>query len=248
MNIAFGEDSYLPGENGRDMIWNPTPNIYNDNGNYPVIGGKHFLYIFGTGNHGIGRNVPGDRYYTDADVNEGRFDRFKLGLQSTTAGGNPATLQKRIILSQVNWVIPTYLAAGYDMTNGIPPTEVRIKVRVAKSYTSFSTGDDRNSPDWNGDGLPDGDYALPMYEFDGSEIAPKIGDLVCYSRQSGVDYDTKGSYKSHCDLVVKKSKNQLELIGGNVSQAVTKRIVSVDSKGMITDKNKDWFAVIKTNI
>jgi hypothetical protein len=81
-----------------------------------------------------------------------------------------------------------------------------------------------------------------------NEIAPKIGDLVCYSRQSGVDYDTKGSYKSHCDLVVKKSKNQLELIGGNVSQAVTKRIVSVDSKGMITDKNKDWFAVIKTNI
>ncbi len=178
MNIAFGEDSYLPGENGRDMIWNPTPNIYNDNGNYPVIGGKHFLYIFGTGNHGIGRNVPGDRYYTDADVNEGRFDRFKLGLQSTTAGGNPATLQKRIILSQVNWVIPTYLAAGYDMTNGIPPTEVRIKVRVAKSYTSFSTGDDRNSPDWNGDGLPDGDYALPMYEFDGSEIAPKIGSDI----------------------------------------------------------------------
>lgn len=81
-----------------------------------------------------------------------------------------------------------------------------------------------------------------------NEIAPKIGDLVCYSRQSGVDYDTKGSYKSHCDLVVKKSKNQLELIGGNVLQAVTKRIVSIDSKGMITDKNKDWFAVIKTNI
>ena len=41
-----------------------------------------------------------------------------------------------------------------------------------------------------------------------NEVAPKVGDLVCYTRQKGVDYDTKGSYKSHCDLVVKKSKNQ----------------------------------------
>jgi hypothetical protein len=171
MNIAFGEDSYVPGENGRDMIWNPTSNIYNDNGNYPVIGGKHFIYIFGSGNHGIGRNVTGSRYLGEEEVN---FDRFKLGFQSTTAGSSPTSLQKRLITSQINWVIPTYLAPGYEMKNGIPPTEVRMKVRVAKAYTSFNTGDNRNSPDWNRDGVPDNEYALPMYEFDGAEIAPKI--------------------------------------------------------------------------
>jgi hypothetical protein len=162
MNIAFGEDSYLKGENGRDMIWNPTDNIYNDNGNYPAIGGKHFLYIFGNGKHGINRNVPGDRYYGEEEIH---FDRFKKGLQNTTAGGNPSQLEKIKLLSTVTWVIPTYLAGGYDMTDGIPPTEVKFRVRVSKSYTSYETNDDRNDN-------------LPFYEFDASEIAPKISNEI----------------------------------------------------------------------
>ncbi len=173
MNIAFGEDSYLPGENGRDMIWNPTSTVINDNGNYPAIGGKHFIYIFGTGNHGIARNVKGERYYGE---NESFFDRFKSGLQSTTPGGNPPALNKRIVLSQVNWVIPTYLAPGYDMKNGIPPTEVKIRVRIAKAYSSFETGDFRNSPGAIAGGNPD--YSLPMYEFNGADIAPNISKEI----------------------------------------------------------------------
>ena len=44
LNIAFGEDSYLIGENGRDMIWNPTGNM---GGSFsPLFGGKHFVYVF----------------------------------------------------------------------------------------------------------------------------------------------------------------------------------------------------------
>ena len=27
LNVIFSEDSWLAGENGRDMIWNPTSNI-----------------------------------------------------------------------------------------------------------------------------------------------------------------------------------------------------------------------------
>ena len=162
MNIAFGEDSYLKGENGRDMIWNPTDNIYNDNGNYPAIGGKHFLYIFGNGKHGINRNVPGDRYYGEEEIH---FDRFKKGMQALTAGGNPSQLEKIKLFSTVTWVIPTYLAGGYDMSDGIPPTEVKFRVRVAKAYTSYETGDTRNND-------------LPFYEFDASEIAPKISNEI----------------------------------------------------------------------
>ena len=75
-------------------------------------------------------------------------------------------------MSQVTWVIPTYLASGYSMKNGIPPTDVKIKVRMRKAYTNFETGDDRNAvKDGNGNVR----YTLPMYEFDGAEIAPKIG-------------------------------------------------------------------------
>lgn len=174
MNIAFSEDSYLGGENGRDMLWNPTDVVINDNGNYPAIGGKHFLYIFGTGKGGITRNIQGERYMGE---DEASFDRFKKGLQSTTPGGGPANLEKIRMMSQVTWVIPTYLASGYSMKNGIPPTDVKIKVRVRKAYTNFETGDYRN-------GVKDKIdttkflYSLPMYEFDGADIAPKIGNDI----------------------------------------------------------------------
>ena len=81
-----------------------------------------------------------------------------------------------------------------------------------------------------------------------NEVAPKVGDLVCYARQDGVNYDTTGGYKSHCDIVVAKNKNQIEVIGGNVNQSVTKKILSIDSQGIVSDKNNNWFTVIKTNI
>jgi hypothetical protein len=81
-----------------------------------------------------------------------------------------------------------------------------------------------------------------------NEVSPEVGDLVCYSRQDGVGYDTTGNYKSHCDLVVKKSKNQIEVIGGNVNDSVTKKIVSTNNQGIVSDKKYNWFTVIKTNI
>lgn len=88
----------------------------------------------------------------------------------------------------------------------------------------------------------------PFVGYKISEVSPKVGDLVCYSRQSGVTYNTTGSYFSHCDIVVKKNSNNIEVIGGNVADSVTKRIIKTDKKGRINDKSKNWFTVLKTNI
>jgi len=96
-----------------------------------------------------------------------------------------------------------------------------------------------------------GKFNAPFVGYRINEVAPKVGDLVCYHRQSGGIqgyYDRTSDYKSHCDLVVKKDKTQLEVIGGNVGDAVSKRIVSIDNNGIVNDRNKKWFAVIKTNI
>lgn len=81
-----------------------------------------------------------------------------------------------------------------------------------------------------------------------NEISPDVGDLVCYSRQSGVGYDTKSPYKSHCDIVVSKKQNQIEVIGGNVNNSVTKKILRTDDKGRLIDNKYNWFSVIKTNL
>jgi hypothetical protein len=46
LNIMFGEDSWMTGENGCDMLWNPTDH-YADNHYQPILGGKHYIYIMG---------------------------------------------------------------------------------------------------------------------------------------------------------------------------------------------------------
>lgn len=81
-----------------------------------------------------------------------------------------------------------------------------------------------------------------------NEVPIEEGDLVCYTRQNGITYDTKGNYKSHCDLVVKKRKNEIEVIGGNVANSVAKRILKLDEKGRIDDTTKNWFVTIKNKL
>lgn len=90
-----------------------------------------------------------------------------------------------------------------------------------------------------------------FFAFDFNEYIPKVGDLVCYSRQPGVTYGNQPSwYMSHSDLVVEVLSNvqELKVIGGNVSNAVTLKHLRIDSNGMIIDTNNKWFAVIENRL
>ncbi len=84
-----------------------------------------------------------------------------------------------------------------------------------------------------------------------NEYAPTLGDLVCYARQSGVGYDTPAPYQSHCDVVVAVNATNIEVIGGNVSNSVTKKTVPIDFNGYVDDVRDttyDWFVVIQNNL
>lgn len=80
------------------------------------------------------------------------------------------------------------------------------------------------------------------------EYSPDIGDLVCYSRQENIDYQSRGRYKSHCDIVIEKTKNRIGVIGGNVRDSVTKKFLPLDSEGKLDDSTEHWFVVIKNNL
>jgi len=87
----------------------------------------------------------------------------------------------------------------------------------------------------------------PFVAYRLNEKSAEIGDLVCYSREGSADlYDRTGGYKSHCDIVVAKRPNEIEVIGGNVNQSVTKKILSTNNLGVVDSKGK-WFAIIKNN-
>lgn len=68
-----------------------------------------------------------------------------------------------------------------------------------------------------------------------NEMKPKIGDLVCWSRQSGIDYDHQegGNYKGHTDLVVEVLPDRVNVIGGNVGDSVTRRPVPLGPDGYL---------------
>ena len=80
------------------------------------------------------------------------------------------------------------------------------------------------------------------------EKPAEVGDLVCYAREDTEDdpYDRTSKYASHCDIVVKKTKDEIEVIGGNVGNSVSKKgLRAID--GYVVDDNNRWFAVIKNN-
>ena len=83
-----------------------------------------------------------------------------------------------------------------------------------------------------------------------NEVAVEPGDLVCYSRNnSSANYDTVGSYESHCDLVVEKESGSAESRGGNVSNSFSKTIVPLTDQDRIdlSRTSKPYFVVIKNS-
>ncbi|MEB3189463.1 MAG: DUF2272 domain-containing protein [Snowella sp.] len=88
------------------------------------------------------------------------------------------------------------------------------------------------------------DAAFIAFKID--EVTPEVGDLVCAPRgNQTVTYDTTENYISHCDLVVAKRLNEIDIIGGNVSDSVTKKTLKLDANGKVKDTTRPWFVVIK---
>ena len=68
-----------------------------------------------------------------------------------------------------------------------------------------------------------------------NEMKPSVGDLVCWARQAGIDYDHQnhGDYQGHTDIVVSVGGNSIDIIGGNVGDSVTRRSLPLDDAGFL---------------
>lgn len=85
----------------------------------------------------------------------------------------------------------------------------------------------------------------PFKAYRVSEMAPRVGDLVCKARSdSGATYDNIGpGMATHCDIVTGAEANRLTTIGGNVSNSVSRTLVPIDSRGLIISPK--YFAVVR---
>ena len=68
-----------------------------------------------------------------------------------------------------------------------------------------------------------------------NEQHPVPGDIVCWARQSGIDYDHQagGNYAGHCDVVTEVRPGEADIIGGNVGDSVSKRTLALDGNGFV---------------
>lgn len=127
LNIAFGENSLLTGENGRDMRWNPTANKFDPVSDEPLFGGMHYIYVFGHNADNPTADVP--------MYDECSFIATKLATGNST--------DKRNVWKDAMWVSLPMIGADYSTLN-FPdqiPSDVKVRLRVARTYRTYATGD-----------------------------------------------------------------------------------------------------------
>ena len=153
--MAFGENSFLGGENGADMVWNPTSNFVSNVGT-PLMGGMHPVYVFSYNQKSINSYnssfdfpayTPG---VSDVDANNEAYQKYlQVELNNTQA--------KRDLYGSLTWISYPIVTPGQTLLS----TDVTIRLRINKEYKNFTaTGA-------NG--------GKPMYGWSMDEIATEVG-------------------------------------------------------------------------
>jgi hypothetical protein len=109
--LMIGEDSWLKGDNGDDMLWNPTSNL--STGSFATrnwkYGGKHYVYVV-------------NRKYAADAVTE-----MKLAFDNR--------VNKLRLMQDVAWVGVPMLAEGFKFSpidSGYVPNDIKLKIRVSQ--------------------------------------------------------------------------------------------------------------------
>ena len=144
LNMAFGENSWLPGQNGNDMLWNPTEvqimlpgNTVN--GGY-VFGGQHVIYVFADEEKISGSNT--DLEYQGANPNDWPLKDLMADLVKTGGLGNIA---KANFWRACRWIGMPTLRPGnnFDPYTELP-TQTRIRIRMNSAYSNRVLADGPN--------------------------------------------------------------------------------------------------------
>lgn len=130
LHMAFGENSFLFKDNGRDMLWNPSDVLYDDLGQ-PHLGGQHPIYIFGNRVHSFSDNNRNCPYYDG--TNNWVYDNLKLGDASSLVN----------VYTSLVWITNPILVKNESLFS----SDVTIKARLSKQYNDYTaTGLNKGRP------------------------------------------------------------------------------------------------------
>jgi hypothetical protein len=139
--LAFGENSFLGGENGADMVWNPTNRVVSNVGT-PLMGGMHPVYVFSYKQATINGYSSGFDFPAyipgDAESNANNALRSKWLEVETNS-----TQAKRELYGSLTWISYPIVAQGQNLM----ASDVTIKLRVNKEYKNYvATGENNGRP------------------------------------------------------------------------------------------------------
>jgi len=97
MNIAFGESSDLPNDNGADMKFNPSTRMYGVGGFTPIFGGKHMVFVYRSARNGLASNHP---QYIKRQPNYDEAAWMYAGLSGVPIGSNLQRIWKSCVWVQ----------------------------------------------------------------------------------------------------------------------------------------------------
>jgi hypothetical protein len=139
--LAFGENSFLGGENGADMVWNPTNRVVSNVGT-PLMGGMHPVYVFSYKQATINGYSSGFDFPAyipgDAETNANNALRSKWLEVETNS-----TQAKRELYGSLTWISYPIVAQGQNLM----ASDVTIKLRINKEYKNYvATGENNGRP------------------------------------------------------------------------------------------------------
>jgi len=212
LNLMFGEDSWLIGQNGRDMQFNPTADVYDvlyyaSGGaqGVPLFGGKHYIYVVG---HNIKYDFSNDTVLTLMNA----YDDGEM-LYNMLNSGDAGQIMNA-------WQNPMWCAIPYTNPNfDFLSTDITIKLRTANPYF-------KNLGDFGLDTAVTQNANYPAYSFDLSEIAALINEADVLENSLEKINIVPNPYKGYSDYEGSQLENLVKIT--NLPQKCTISIYTIN--------------------
>ncbi len=161
LNIAFGESSANAAQNGADMFWNPTSTVFSPieipdrvPPREPFFGGKHFIYVMNS------------RYDEGADAQEILLSNYNVPGPNNVLNQRVQALHRTFMYTSIPFLRPNAEFLPLNGNKIVPPSEVKVKLRVERPFSEFPTIATFTDPSNSSGGLP-------RYQFSTRGLAPK---------------------------------------------------------------------------
>jgi hypothetical protein len=194
--MAFGENSFLGGENGSDMIWNPTDRVVSNVGT-PLMGGMHPIYVFSCDQAKIngytsGFDMPA---YIPSVAENDATNELLIKLREVEKNNSTS---RRQFYGSLTWIAYPLANQGYELdpVKGLPTTAT-IKLRINKEYKNYTCT-----------GLNAG---KPMYSWSMDKIATQVGQSKALQEVLDMINVVPNPYNAFSDYERNKIDNRVKI-------------------------------------